>query len=214
MAFFLPDTVVHQYNIQLLKIGVTGGIGSGKSVVCKVFESFGIPVFRADDAAKYLMDHDTALKADIANLLGDDIYTAGVLNRSKVSDIVFRDPAKLQQLNALVHPVTIRYGKDWILAQRSPYIIKEAAIFFESGSNTEMDVMVGVSCPLETRITRVMQRGGQSREKVLEIIAKQMDQDEKMKLCDYVIVNDDVSPVIPRVLELHEIFIKRLSEKA
>lgn len=205
----MPDTVVHQYNIQLLKIGVTGGIGSGKSVVCKVFESLSIPVFRADDAARYVMEHDPVLKADIAVLLGGDVYVDGVLARQKVADIVFREPAKLQQLNALVHPVTIRYGREWMAAQRSSYVLKEAAIFFESGSNKEMDVMIGVSCPLETRIARVMHRGGQSREKVLEIIARQMDQEEKMKLCDFVVVNDDVSPVIPRVLELHEVFINK-----
>ncbi len=205
----MPDIIVHQYNIQLLKIGVTGGIGSGKSVVCKVFESLGIPVFRADDAARYVMEHDPALKADIAALLGADVYVDGILARQKVADIVFRDAAKLQQLNALVHPVTIRYGKDWIAAQRSLYVMKEAAIFFESGSNKEMDVMIGVSCPLETRIERVMRRGGQSREKVLEIIARQMDQEEKMKLCDYIVVNDNVMPVIPRVLDLHEVFINK-----
>jgi dephospho-CoA kinase len=193
----------------LLKIGVTGGIGSGKSVVCKVFESLGIPVFRADDAARYLMEHDAALKAGIAALLGAEVYVAGALDRKRISDIVFRDPRKLQQLNALVHPVTIRYGKEWINTQKSLYIIKEAAIFFESGSNKEMDVMIGVSCPLETRIARVMARGGQSREKVLEIIAKQMDQDEKMKLCDHVVINDDITPVIPQVVALHDRFIKK-----
>ena len=188
----------------MLKVGVTGGIGSGKSVVCQVFRTLGIPVFNADDAARYLMEHDAILVQLISTLLGDDVYAAGKLDRAKVSAIVFREPAKLQQLNALVHPATIRYANEWFEKQRGPYVIKEAAIFFESGSYKEMDVMVGVSAPLELRIARAMKRNSLSREKVLSIVGQQMDEDEKLKRCNYVIVNDDTRAVLPQVLGLHK----------
>src|ERR1700743_1948079 len=122
----------------MLKVGVTGGIGSGKSVVCQVFQTLGIPVFNADDTARYLMENNTELKQKICALLGDDVYSNGKLNRTKVSGIVFSDREKLLQLNALVHPVTISYSDNWFRSQTAPYVIKEAAILFESGSNKDM----------------------------------------------------------------------------
>ena len=188
----------------MLKVGITGGIGSGKSFVCQVFNALGIPVFNADDTARYLMENDAALIQGIRNLLGDDVYVAGKLDRAKVSAIIFQSPEKLQELNALVHPATISYAKEWFEKQQAPYVIMEAAIFFESGSYTDMDVMIGVHAPLELRIQRAMKRNNLSREKVLSIIAQQMDEDEKMKRCDHVIVNDDVTAVLPQVLKLHE----------
>lgn len=193
----------------MLKVGITGGIGSGKSVVCKVFEALGIPVFNADNAARYLMEHDERLVASITLLLGKDVYEEGRLNRAKVSDIIFRQPEKLQQLNALVHPVTINNASAWVSRQSTPYIIKEAAIFFESGSYKEMDVMVGVYAPLEIRISRTMARGGQTRDKVLEIISKQMNEEEKMGRCDFVINNNDSDAIIPQVFRLHEQLLNR-----
>ena len=189
----------------MLKAGITGGIGSGKSVVCQVFNTLGIPVFNADDAARHLMENDTELKNNICQLLGDDVYTNGRLNRAKVSAIVFADREKLLQLNSVVHPVTIRYSSDWFKAQEdAPYVIKEAAILFESGSNKDVDVTIGIFAPKELRIQRVKQRSKLNREQVLAIIGRQMDESEKMKLCDYVIINDDVAAVLPQVLELHE----------
>ena len=188
----------------MLKVGITGGIGSGKSYVCQVFNALGIPVFNADDTARYLMENDAALIQGIRNLLGGDVYVAGKLDRAKVSAIIFQSPEKLEQLNALVHPATISYAKEWFEKQQAPYVIKEAAIFFESGSYTDMDLMIGVYAPQELRIQRAMKRNNLSREKVLSIIAQQMDEDEKMKRCDHVIVNDDVTAVLPQVLKLHE----------
>lgn len=190
----------------MLKVGITGGIGSGKSVVCKVFESLDIPVFRADDAARYLMQYDEVLKREIGALLGYDVYDNGLLNRAKVSDIIFRQPAKLQQLNALVHPATIAYGKVWMEKQRSPYVIKEAAIFFETDSYKDMDIMVDVYAPQDIRIARTMLRSNITRDKVLEIMSKQMDEEEKMERCDHVIYNNDEVAIIPQVLQLHDIF--------
>ena len=193
----------------MLKVGITGGIGSGKSVVCKVFETLGIPVFNADNAARYLMENDEQLVASISSLLGNEVYNNNLLDRARVSDIIFRQPEKLQQLNALVHPATINYAAEWVARQQAPYIIKEAAIFFESGSYKEMDLIVGVYAPLELRIARTMARGGQTREKVLDIISKQMNEEEKMGRCDHVITNDDVTAITPQVLQLNEFFLKK-----
>ncbi len=193
----------------MLKVGITGGIGSGKSVVCHVFAALGIPVFKADDAARHLMNTDAELKMRIVDLLGASVYAGGTLNSAAVSAIIFSNPEKLQQLNALVHPATIAYAERWIGEQVSPYIIKEAAIFFESGSNKGIDIMIGVSCPLALRISRAMNRSNLTREKVVEIIARQMPQEDKMNLCDHIIVNDDVQAVLPQVLALHEILLER-----
>lgn len=188
-------------------VGITGGIGSGKSVVCRVFATLGIPVFSADDAARYLMEHDKKVQTAILELLGTGAYSDGKLNRMYVSEKVYGNKEKLQQLNAIVHPATIAFGKQWMAAQTAPYTIKEAAIFFESGSHAAMDVMIGVYAPKELRIKRAMERSALSREKVESIMAQQMDEDEKMKRCDHVITNDDLEPLIPQVLSLHETLI-------
>jgi len=193
----------------MLKVGITGGIGSGKSVVCEVFKTLGIPVFNADDTARYLMENDETLIAGIRRLLGNEVYTDGKLDRKKVSAIVFLEPEKLRSLNALVHPATINYSKRWIANQTAPYIIKEAAIFFETGSNKDMNVMIGVSAPKELRIQRAMHRSGITREKVLTIMAQQMNEEEKMRRCDFVIVNDDRTPVLPQVQKIHELLLEK-----
>jgi dephospho-CoA kinase len=191
----------------MLKVGVTGGIGSGKSVVCEVFKTLGIPVFNADEAARHLMENDITLIQQIQFLLGDDVYESGKLNREKVSAIVFDKPDKLLQLNSIVHPAVISYANAWMESQVAPYVIKEAAIFYESGSYKDVEVMIGVSAPKELRIQRTMVRSKISREKVLAIMDKQMDDDEKMKRCDYVITNDDASPVLPQILRIHELLL-------
>jgi len=193
----------------MLKVGITGGIGSGKTIVCQVFHTLGIPVFYADDAAKYLMEHDETLINNIKVLFGNDIYIDNKLDTKQLSSIVFKNPDKLQQLNALVHPATVQYARDWMAQQQSPYAIKEAAIFFESGTYVDMDIMIGVSAPLELRILRAMSRTHTTRDEILNRISKQMDQDEKMSRCDYVIVNDEVQPIIPQVLNLHHILLEK-----
>ncbi len=191
----------------MLRVGITGGIGSGKSVVCRVFHTLGIPVFNADDTARYLMENDTKLVHQISVMLGADVYSNGKLDRTKVSAIIYEQPEKLASLNALVHPATISYANDWFARQQAPYVIKEAAIFFESGSYKEMDIMIGVSAPAELRIARAIQRSGMTREKVLSIMAQQMNDEEKMSRCDHVIINDDVTAILPQVLKLHELLL-------
>jgi dephospho-CoA kinase len=188
----------------MLKVGITGGIGSGKSTVCQVFETLGIPVFYADGAGKYLLENDSAIISSVKALFGDEVYTGGVLDREKIAAIVFKDKAILGKLNNIIHPAVIRYSVQWMEKQRAPYVLKEAAIFFESGSYKEMDVMIGVYAPRKLRILRVMERDSASQEKILERMSYQMSEEEKMKRCNFVITNDDVQAVIPQVLKVHE----------
>lgn len=195
----------------MLKVGITGGIGSGKTTVCRIFHLLGIPVFYADDAARWLMDHDAALIDVIKALLGPEAYAGGRLDRAVVSSFVFNDPEKLQQLNALVHPAAIRYAAEWMAAQQTPYAIKEAAIFFESGSYREMDVMIGVYAPQELRISRAMERTHATREEILSRVARQMNEEDKMQRCDFVITNDNREAIVPQVLQLHELLLGRSS---
>lgn len=193
----------------MLKVGITGGIGSGKSVVCQVFETLGIRVFNADYAAKHLMETDVTLISKIKTALGENSYTGNKPNRETIASIVFQNPEKLQQLNVLVHPAVLKYGQQWMNTQTSPYVIKEAAIFFESGSYKEMDVMIGVSAPKAIRLQRALQRGNITEQEVLLRMANQMSEDEKMKRCDYVITNDGNSAILPQILQLHETLLKK-----
>jgi dephospho-CoA kinase len=193
----------------MLKVGITGGIGSGKTTVCSFFEVLGIPVFYADEAARAIMDEDPDLVAAISALFGKHLYASGKLDRALLSKVVFEEPDKLKALNALVHPASIAAGNRWLEGQTTPYAIKEAAIFFESGSYTSMDIMIGVYAPVDIRIDRAVNRGGLTESEVRSRMARQMDEDLKMKRCDYVIINDDITPVIPQVLRLHEELLKR-----
>jgi len=186
----------------MLKVGLTGGIGSGKSLVAEMFKLLGIPVLHADDTARYLMEEDPILKSAIGQLFGTEVYQDGRLNRPFLASVVFNDKAKLEQLNALVHPATIAYGRDWAAKQTAPYTIKEAAIFFESGSYTEMDRMIGVYAPYETRLRRAMQRDHADAATIRQRMDKQMNEDEKMSRCDYIIHNDESRSIIEQVLAL------------
>lgn len=193
----------------MLKVGITGGIGSGKTVVCRLFEVLGVPVFYADTAARELTDTNPDLIAAIKEIFGEDIYTLAGLDRKKAGRIAFADPDKLQQLNKVIHPATLKYAKEWMEIQTTPYAIKEAAIFFESATHKDMDLIIGVSAPMETRITRVMLRNEINREEVMMRISRQMDETEKMSLCDYIVLNDDKQALIPQVVALHQMLITR-----
>ena len=188
----------------MLKIGLTGGIGSGKSTVAKVFEVLGIPVYYADEEAKRLMNEDEVLKEKIQEFFGTESYTNGLLNRKYIADIVFHDPKKLEQLNALVHPLTINDANNWLQQQTTPYAIKEAALIFETGIHEYLDYVIGVYAPAPLRIQRVMERDNISLEAVMARMSKQMDEEEKMRLCNFVINNDEQQLLIPQVLALHE----------
>lgn len=190
----------------MLKIGLTGGIGSGKSTVAQVFETLGIPVYYADDAAKRLMNTDKALMQAIQKHFGEASYTDGTLNRKHIASIVFQDQGKLALLNSLTHPATIADAKEWISRQTTPYVIKEAALLFESGSYKDLDYIIGVAAPLPLRLQRVMQRDGISAEEVQQRISRQLNEEEKLKRCNFSIVNDETTAVIPQVLELDQQF--------
>ena len=192
----------------MLSIGLTGGIGSGKTTVAGIFKVLGIPVYYADDAAKRLMDEDEKVKAAIENNFSKEAYKDGKLDRKYLSEIVFNNSDKLALLNSIVHPATIKDAHEWIQKQSSPYIIKEAALLFESGSDQKLDHIIGVKAPLDLRILRVMKRDNVSREEILSRMNKQMDEEAKLALCDFIIINDEEQLVIPQVLQLHEKFLQ------
>jgi dephospho-CoA kinase len=197
----------------LLRVGLTGGIGSGKSTIAAIFETLGIPVSYADPEAKRLMNEDAGLREDIIQNFGAGAYTDGKLNRKYLAEMVFTDPEKLSLLNSLVHPVTIRDGERWMqhLNDRFPYAIREAALIFETRAVGHLDFVIGVSAPEELRIQRTMQRDRVTREEVLRRMRNQIDEDIKMQLCDAVIVNDERSAVIPQVLAIHHQLLQRAS---
>lgn len=190
----------------MLRIGLTGGIGSGKSTVAKVFETLGIPVYYADDAAKRLMNTDEELKASIIRHFGEAAYHKNELDRKYLASIVFSNKEKLELLNSLTHPVTIRDADEWMNRQTSPYVIKEAALLFESGAAAHLDKVIGVYAPQPVRIKRVMERDNVPADEIMKRISRQLDEEMKMKLCDYVISNNEQELVIPQVLKLHEQF--------
>jgi dephospho-CoA kinase len=183
-------------------IGLTGGIGSGKSVVAKVFATLGIPVFNADEAAKRIMQNSPEIKAKLIQQFGTDIYNESGLDKDKLADIIFNDPFQLQLLNAIVHPVTIQAAKDWAAKQTSPYVIKEAALIFESGAADGLFKVIGVTAPFSLRIHRVMQRDSVTKEQVEARMQHQISDTIKMRLCDYVIENNNQQMLIPQVLAI------------
>lgn len=190
----------------MLKIGITGNIGSGKTTVSRLFELLGIPVFYSDDAAKTVMTADAALVTGIKQAFGTDSYlTDGSLNRKYIADIVFNNHAQLQKLNALVHPAVFRAFDAWVLQHsNAPYVIKEAAILFESGSYKDCDYTILVTAPTPMRMARVMQRDGITEAEALNRNSKQMPEEEKQELASFVLCNDNRRLLIPQVLALHE----------
>ncbi len=185
-------------------IGLTGGIGSGKSTVAKIFAQLGIPVLDADATAKAIMNEDRSVKTKLIELFGEDAYKENQLNRPYIAQLVFEDAFKLQQLNAIIHPITIQYAKEWASKQSAPYVIKEAALFFESGSSEGVEKIIGVTAPKHIRIQRVMQRDQITREDVIKRMEHQLEDSLKMKLCDWVIQNDDMHLLIPQILAIHQ----------
>lgn len=192
----------------MLRIGLTGGIGSGKSTVARIFNVLGIPVYDADAAAKKLMSENPLLKNNIINAFGTDAYAYDKLDRKFLSEVVFKDESKLALLNSLVHPATIRDADEWMQKQNTPYIIKEAALIFESGSDKHLDLVIGVKSPVALRIERTMKRNNITAAQVEARMKFQMNEEKKMSLCDFIIENDEKNMLIPQVLLLHEKFLK------
>ncbi len=187
----------------MIKVGITGGIGSGKTTVCKVFKIMGIPVFEADSIAGQLMNTDTAIRDQLINLFGPAVYLPDqTINRKYVAGIVFNNPSILQQLNAIVHPAVRKSFDDWYRIQQSPYIIHEAAILFESGFYKMMDKTITVVTDETERIQRVMKRNKITEEQVRQRIRNQWTDEQRIKLADFVINNNDNELILPQIVEL------------
>ncbi len=193
----------------MLKVAITGGIGSGKSLVCQVFKTLGIPIFDADAVSNQLVEHDAALKTAIIELFGKEAYKNNIYNRKYIASIVFSQAEMLQALNALIHPKAIEAAKQWFEKQQSPYAIKEAAILFESNAEKDIDIIIGVTAPEQIRVKRVMQRTGYSKEEVIKRMQQQMPDEEKMAKCNYVIQNNDTDAILPQILQIHQQLINK-----
>jgi dephospho-CoA kinase len=193
-----------------LQVGITGGIGSGKSLVSKIFSHLGIPVYDADSHAKKLMTTDGILVSQIKKEFGDlSYYPDGTLNRVYLADRVFNNEEQLALLNRLVHPRVAHDYAAWVEQNKNhPYVLKEAALLFEAGSDTTLDRIIVVSAPDELRIKRVLARDAhRTVEQIKAIVEKQMPESEKLKRADHIVVNDETRLVIPQVLALHRNFI-------
>jgi dephospho-CoA kinase len=187
----------------VVKVGVTGGIGSGKSTVCKIFKILGVPVFEADAVAKALIDKDADIKHGLIQLFGENIYDAqNTVNRKMLADFIFNDETLLIKVNNLVHPAVRNEFMEWAEKQNTKYVVHEAAILFESGFYKLMDFNILVSAAKETRIERVMKRDGTGRELVESRMGKQWTDEEKRVLANVELVNNNNSLLIPQILEI------------
>jgi dephospho-CoA kinase len=188
----------------MLKVGLTGGIGSGKTTVAQIFEVLSIPVYYADPAARHLMNNDPELKNKIIASFGPNTYKHGELDRAYLGSVVFSDTEQLNLLNSIVHPVTIQNSEIWMKNQKASYAIKEAALIFEAGLEKHLDYIIGVTAPESLRIQRVVERDHVPMEKVLDRMKNQMDEKEKISRCDFVIQNDGIQPLLPQILTIHQ----------
>ena len=191
----------------MIKIGITGGIGSGKSTVCKIFETLKIPVYNADISAAKIINTNKELKKALISLFGEDIYTdLGILDRKKLAKIIFSDKEALAKVNSLIHPAVRADYQEWLEENKeAKFTIKEAAILFESGAYKQVDKVITVFAPEELRIKRVMNREPITREEVLRRIKNQMSEEEKIKRSDFVIYNDEKQLLIPQVIKLLQV---------
>ncbi|MDR1338501.1 MAG: dephospho-CoA kinase [Prevotellaceae bacterium] len=202
----------------MLRVGLTGGIGSGKSIVCKVFFMLGIPVYQADIAAKKLYDTDFKLRDELKLLFGEHLYNAdGMLDRQKLAGIIFSDKESLEKVNRLVHPAVRRNFLEYVsgLSETTPYVIHEAAILYESKLENMFDRVINVQAPENIRIKRILSREATSEKDVKQRIAVQWPDELKIELSDYNIINDDKTLILPQILQIHrELNYFRLQTKA
>ena len=187
-----------------MKIGVTGGIGSGKTSVCRVFNVLGIPVFSSDAVAREIMDSDHTIIDKVKSIVGKDVYSSGVLDRVELAGLIFNNANLLHEINKIVHPVVFDHFNQWVKTVSAPYSIMEAAILIESGASKLVDRIITVVAPVEERIERVVSRNKLTREQVLDRIKNQVGDEEKIRLSDYVIYNSEHEMIIPCILNIHE----------
>lgn len=187
----------------MIKIGLTGGIGSGKTYVASIFSEMNIPVYNSDDRAKYLMAFNIKVKNELINAFGPECFNSEGLNRKFLASEVFNDKNKLKTINQIVHPAVQSDFITWCAQQRSPYIIKEAAILIESGANKQVDKLIVVTAPLWVRINRIEARDKLSKTEIEARIANQMTDDERLKYADFEIINDGIMLVVEQIKEIH-----------
>ncbi|MGD0757117.1 MAG: dephospho-CoA kinase [Bacteroidales bacterium] len=190
------------------KLGVTGGIGSGKTSVCRVFEVLRVPVFSADREAQEIMETDDRVIRSLNSIMGKDLYINGSLDRKELAAIIFNDRTLLEKVNLLVHPAVFDRFRKWASEQTAPYVIMEAAILFESGASKFVDRVATVVAPVEQRVKRVIQRNKLSREQVMERMKNQMDDETRIKLSDYIINNSENDMIVPAILKIHNDILK------
>lgn len=188
----------------MIVVGLTGGIGSGKTTVAKLFQTIGIPIYIADIEAKRLMNTSKLIKRELIKLFGENVYTDKKLNRQFIASRIFNNSTLLDKMNAIVHPKVGRDFMRWKSKQKSPYVIKEAAIIFELGRQSEYDLIITVIAPVEQRIARVLKRDNTTEQKVRDIIKNQLSDEEKIVKSDFVIVNDQLESTKDQVLKTHE----------
>ncbi|MBE6300903.1 MAG: dephospho-CoA kinase [Parabacteroides distasonis] len=188
------------------KIGITGGIGSGKSVVATILKLFGIPVYIADIESKRLTDTSPFIRANLIQLFGENLYTEKGLDRKLLASHIFSHPDKLKQVNAIIHPVINKHYLDWVAKQSTPYCAIESAILFESGFNQIVDTTLLIYAPLEMRIQRATLRDKQPREEIIRRINNQLSDEIKKERSDYVIFNDGKRALLPQITN----FLSRL----
>lgn len=198
-------------NSNPLKVCVTGGIGSGKTSVCKIFNVLGIPVFSTDLVAKEIMDSDASIREKINAIAGKDIYPGGILDREGLASLIFNDISKLAEVNSLVHPLVFGQFFKWSEHQNTPYVIMEAAILFESKAEKYVDRIATVVAPTEEKIQRVISRSSLTRDQVLERMRNQIDDEERIRRSDYVIRNSENDMIIPAILEIHNDILIQLN---
>jgi dephospho-CoA kinase len=195
------------------RLGITGGIGSGKTSVCRVFSVLGVPVFSADREASEIMEHDSGIIRKINSIVGKDMYVNRNLDRKELASIIFNDNILLEKINSLVHPVVFDHFSKWTSKQTTPYVIMEAAILFESGASEFVDKVAVVVAPVGQRVGRVIMRNKLTREQVMERMRNQMDDESRIERSDYIINNSENDMIIPAILEIHDDILKLINIK-
>ena len=190
----------------MYKIGLTGGIGSGKTYVSEIFGRLGIPVFNSDIEGKKCMQKNDGVREQIINLFGKEIYNNDKLDTGKLANIVFNNNELLERLNAIIHPAVVEKFNIWVSEQHSDIVIKESAILFESSTNKELDKIICVYAPKEVRIQRIIERDGLTEEEVISRMKNQISQDEKKKLSDFLILNNGKTLLLPQILDILNAF--------
>ena len=194
----------------MVTVGLSGGMGSGKTVVSRIFHALGIPVFYADAATKELYDTHDELRQALTGLLGQDIYQNGRLQRKRMASLIFSDENLLQKVNALTHPLAIQRFDQWAQQQQAPYVIQEAAILFESGANEKMNYTIAITAPETLRITRTMRRDKFTEQEIKHRLQWQWPDEKRNAKAGFIIVNDDKQALLPQVLTIHENILKNI----